>query len=94
MSDKGVMKVDRIKILKYLFYLSVILAILNVVLIFVPDEPQNSQTPKVESIKLGDKANKVIIDDVTGCKYIVFNNKTLTPLYNKQGKVDGCGKFN
>lgn len=58
-------------------------------------EKQKETTPKsptVESIKIGDKNTKVIIDDTTGCKYIVFNNKTLTPLYDKSGKVEGCGE--
>ena len=53
---------------------------------------EDNVKPKVESIKLGDKQTKVIVDDSTGCRYIVFNNKTLTPLYDKSGKVEGCGQ--
>jgi hypothetical protein len=50
------------------------------------------ETPKYETLKLGDKANKVIIDEQTNCKYILFNNKTLVPLYNEKGQVEGCGQ--
>lgn len=53
---------------------------------------EDSIQQKYESIKLGDKQTKVIVDDTTCCKYIVFNNKTLTPLYDKSGKVEGCGE--
>lgn len=56
------------------------------------DKPKQESKVIYETLKLGDKQTKVIVDDVTGCKYIVFNNKTLTPLYDRNGKVEGCGE--
>lgn len=70
-----------------------IISIIALVVIFcVSAFSENSTPTKYESIKLGDKNTKVIVDDTTGCKYIVFNNKTLTPLYDKSGNVEGCGE--
>lgn len=58
-------------------------------------EPKQKQQSKIiyDTLKLGDKANEVIIDERTNCKYVLFNNKTLVPLYNEKGQVEGCGQY-
>lgn len=78
--------------IKYLLIFLATFIFNYIILTFISDEQPKPNAPKVESIKLGDKNTKVIVDDTTGCKYIVFNNKTLTPLYDKSGNVEGCGE--
>lgn len=56
-------------------------------------EPKQQSKIIYDTLKLGDKANEVIIDEQTNCKYVLFNNKTLVPLYNEKGQVEGCGQY-
>lgn len=56
-----------------------------------------SSMDKVQAPRFKDniKEYKIITDNETGCKYLIRgagSYVSMSPLYNKDGKVEGCGK--